>query len=75
MAKILETEGDKCCPFKMIQTDLGEGLEFDCAKTTRMIIYAFGLKDDGKTRPISVSLSIDAAKVTKNITHTSVGLK
>lgn len=75
VARILEKEGDKICPFKMIKTDFGEGVEFDYAKATRLVINAFGLEDKGKARSINVSESIDAAKVTKNLCHTSAGFK
>jgi hypothetical protein len=59
----------------MIRSDFGEGLEFDYARTTCLVIDAFGLTDVGKERLINISASIDAAKLTKNITHTSAGLK
>jgi len=75
VAQKLEKEGETLCPFELISTDFGEGVEFDYAKTTRLVIDAFGLSEIGKERPINVSASIDAAKLTKNITHTSAGLK
>jgi hypothetical protein len=75
VANILEKHGQRLFPFKMITTAFGEGIEFNYAKTTRLVIDAFGLQDIGKTRPINISASIDAAKVTKHITHTSAGLK
>ena len=75
VAQKLEKEGENLCPFELIKTDFGEGVEFDYAKTTRLVIDAFGLAEVGKERPINVSASIDAAKLTKNITHTSAGLK
>jgi hypothetical protein len=39
------------------------------------VIDAFGLGDIGKERWINISTSIDVTKLTKNITHTSSGLK
>ena len=63
------------CPFTTINTDFGEGVEFDYARTTRLVINAFGLEQLGRERAINVSASIDAAKLTKNLTHTSAGLK
>jgi hypothetical protein len=71
----LEKEGEHLCPFQMIQSVFGEGLEFDYAHTTRLVIDAFGLTNVKKERPINISASIDAAKLTKNITGTSAGLK
>jgi hypothetical protein len=62
-------------PFNHISTDLGEGIEFDYARTTCIAIGAFGLADIGKERSINVSASIDAAKLTKNNSHTSAGMK
>jgi hypothetical protein len=75
VAQKLEKEGESLCPFELISTDFGEGVEFYYAKTTRLVIDAFGLSEIRKERPINVSASIDAAKLTKNITHTSAGLK
>jgi hypothetical protein len=74
-AQKLEKEGETLCPFELISTDFGKGVEFDYTKTTRLFIDAFGLSEIGKERPINVGASIDAAKLTKNITHTSAGLK
>jgi hypothetical protein len=75
IACTLEREGEHLCPFKMIESDFGEGLEFDCARTTCLVIDAFGLTNVRKKRPINISASIDAAKLTKNTMHTSAGLK
>jgi hypothetical protein len=75
VAQKLEKAGKHLCPFQLISTNFGEGVEFDYAKTTRLVIDAFGLSDVGKERQINISASIDAAKLTKNIMHTSAGLK
>ncbi len=75
VARLLEKEGEQLCPFTTINTDFGEGVEFDYARTTRLVINAFELEQLGKERAINVSASIDAAKLTKNLTHTSAGLK
>jgi hypothetical protein len=75
ITRTLEKEGEHLCPFQMIPSDFGEGLEFDYARTTHLVIDEFGLTDVGKERPINISASIDAAKLTKNITRTSAGLK
>jgi FtsZ-binding cell division protein ZapB len=75
VAQKLEKAGETLCPFELISTDFGEGIEFNYAKTTRLVIDAFGLSDIGKDRPMNISASIDAAKLTKSITHTSAGLK
>ena len=53
----LEKEGEHLRPL-----DFGEGLEFDYAHTTRLVIDAFGLTNVRKERPINISASIDAAK-------------
>ena len=68
-------EGDRVCPFKMLNTEFGEGLEFDRARTTHFVINAFGLESIGRTRPTNISASMDAAKVTKNLLHTPAGFK
>ena len=75
VAQILEREGDRLCPYEIIHTDFGEGIEFDYGKATRLVINAFGLEEQAKERSINVSASIDAARVTKNICHTSAGFK
>jgi hypothetical protein len=59
----------------MLNTDFGEGIEFDYAKITRQVINALGLEALENQRSINISPSIDAAKLTKNLTHTSAGLK
>lgn len=75
VAKVLENEGNELCPFSHISTEFGEGIEFDYAKVTRLVINAFNLESAAKDRNVNLSMSIDAAKVTKNICHTSAGLK
>ncbi len=75
VACVLENEGETLCPFSILNTDFCEGIEFEYAKTTRLVINAFGLEALGKQRSINISSSIDAAKLTKNLTHTSSGLK
>jgi hypothetical protein len=73
--KQLEQEGDRICPFKRISTPSGEGIEFDYTKVTRLIIDAFALGEAGKERSVNVSASIDAARVTNNLSQTAAGLK
>jgi hypothetical protein len=64
------------CPFKSFMTPFGEAIEFDYAKATRLVVDAFGLLDIlGRERAINLSTSIDAAHLTKNICHTSAGIK
>jgi hypothetical protein len=75
IAKVLEEHEQRLCPFERIETQFGEGIEFNYAKTTRPFIDAFGLNQIGKTRNINISASIDATKITKNLMHTTAGLK
>jgi hypothetical protein len=75
VAKQLEREGDSICPYQRIRTPYGEGIEFDYAKVTRLVINSYGLEDAGRQRRINISASIDAARITKNLCHTSAGLK
>ncbi len=42
---------------------------------TRLVINCFGLEQIAAEQPVNISASIDAARVTKNLSHTSVGLK
>jgi len=75
VAKVLEAEGDALCPFTSFMTPFGEAIEFDYGKATRLIIDVFGLLDVGRDRAINLTASIDAARLTKNICHTSAGIK
>ncbi len=75
VAKVLESKGDVICPFTSFMTPFGKAIEFDYGKATRLIIDAFGLLDVGRDRAINLTASIDAARLTKNIFHTSAGLK
>ena len=67
----LELEGDTICPFSSYMSPFGEAVEFDSSKSVCLIIDAFGVLDVGKDRAINLTASIDAAKLTKNISHTS----
>ena len=53
----------------------GNIIEFDYSIATRLVIDDFGLLQVGRERAINVTASIDAARLTKNICHTSAGLK
>jgi hypothetical protein len=75
VAKVLEKEADSICPFNRIEKQYGEGIEFDYARVMWLVIDAFGLSQTAMERKINISGSIDAARVTKNICHTSAGLK
>jgi hypothetical protein len=75
VAEVVEKEGDKICPFKMISTPFGEGVKFDYAKATRLVINGFDLESVGMSRYVNLSASIDAAHMTKSICHTSAGFK
>jgi hypothetical protein len=50
-------------------------VEFDYARTMHLVIDVISLGEIGKERSINVSASIETIKLTKNIRHTSVGLK
>jgi hypothetical protein len=52
-------------------TPFGEAIEFDYSKSVRLIINAFRLLDIGKSRPIKLTASIDAACLTKKIPYIS----
>lgn len=75
VAKKLEETGNELCPFSMSMTPCGESIEFDYGKATRLIVEAFGLQNIGRDSAINLSASIDAARLTKNICHTSAGVK
>jgi hypothetical protein len=41
--KVLEKEVESLCPFKRIETQYGEGIEFDYATVMHLVVNAFGL--------------------------------
>ena len=57
------------------QYGIWQGIEFDYAKVTRLVINTFVLEDAAKERKVNVSASIDAARITNNLCHTLAGLK
>jgi hypothetical protein len=75
VAKKMELEEDMICSFRSYMTPFGEAVEFDYSKSICLIIDAFGHLDMGKNRAINLTASIDAVKLTKNICHTSAGVK
>ena len=75
VAKQIEREGDVIRPYRHIHTPYGEGIKFDYAKVTWLVINTFGLKDAAKEQKVNISASIDAMRITKNLCHTSAGLK
>jgi hypothetical protein len=75
VAKKLEQAAVEICPYQQISTPFGEGVELDYAKMTRLVINCFGLERIAAEQPVNISASIDAARVTKNLGHTSAGLK
>ncbi len=68
-ANFLEEHGQRLCSFERVETQFGEGIEFNYTRTICIIIDAFGLDQIGKMRNVNISASIDAAKITKNLTH------
>jgi len=53
VAKELEKEADTLCPFKRIETPFGEGIEFNYARVTRLVLNAFGLSRTAAQRSIN----------------------
>ena len=82
-ARIVESNADDLCPFKMIgrtfeddgDNDFGEGFEFDVIKTTRTLLEAFGLMSDAKERSLELSITSDGAQLTHTISHVMAGIK
>lgn len=61
--------------YQCIHTPYGQGIEFDCARVTKLVINLFGLEDTGGKCRINIRASIDAGWITKNLCHTSASLK
>jgi hypothetical protein len=62
-------------PFQVNSHSLWRGYRVDYAKVTRLVLNAFSFEDAAKQRSANISASIDAERMSKNVCHTSSGLK
>jgi hypothetical protein len=74
-AKVLEKEADKICPFKEINTKWGKGIQFCEARMLKLVCDSFGVTEKAKQEKVSVSESIDASQLTKNLLVITAGFK
>jgi hypothetical protein len=89
VARRVEAAAEKYCPFKMIDRAyedidrdneyegpaFGEGFEFEVAMTMRTLLTSYGVMDVAKARPLELSVTSDAANITKDLTHYTLGVK
>jgi hypothetical protein len=71
----LEPKADVLVPFKEYQSPWGKGIKFCEARALRVVCKSFGVLEKAKEREVSVSESIDAAEITKNMSLITAGFK
>ena len=75
-AKILEREADKVIPLTQSVTSSGaESVSLDPTAVLQHLLKAYGIEDKAKIRSIEIVLALDAANLTKYLSHTTAGLK
>lgn len=74
-ARVVEWFARQYCPFDLKETNMGEAIQFDYAKTMLCITKAFHLDEIGKERSLSIASSIDGASLSKNLSIIAGGIK
>ena len=75
-AKVLEREADKTIPVTQGVTASGaEMVSLDPKAVLLFLLGAFHLYEIAKFRPVEVAVALDAANLTKYLSHTTAGLK
>jgi hypothetical protein len=75
VAKVVETKAQELCPIEEIQTEWGKGLQFCEARTVKLVFDSYGLTEKAKTESVSISESIDASKISSNLSCITAGFK
>jgi hypothetical protein len=77
IAEVVEHYGNHICPFTtgFLPNGGGEFVEFDPKSVVSLIVKSFQLEDIAKTRPVTLSQSIDGAQLNKRDTHVLYGMK
>jgi hypothetical protein len=65
--KELEMEADELVPFKEVQTKWGKSIQFCEARTLHLACDMYGITEKAKRTGVSISESIDASQITKNL--------
>ncbi len=66
-AKKLETKADELLPFQEVQTEWEKSIKFCEARTLQLACDMYEISDKAKTAGVSISESIDASQITKNL--------
>ncbi len=74
-AKIVERKADDICPIEEIQTQWGKGLKFCEARTVKLVSDSFDLTEKAKKERVSISESIDASRISSNLSCITAGFK
>jgi hypothetical protein len=75
VAKVVEREADVICPIQEIQTQWGKGLKFCEARTVKLVFDSFRLTEKAKRDSVSISESIDASKISRNLSCITAGFR
>lgn len=73
-AKKVEVLGNNICPFKMISTQFGEGIQFDYKSCMELLLRTHKIWDV-TDRTIEISGSIDGNTITKSVNCITAGFK
>jgi hypothetical protein len=74
-AKELENKAQQLVPFKEVQTQWGKSIQFCEARVVRLACDMYGITEKAKRQAISISESIDASQITKNLHVITAGFK
>jgi hypothetical protein len=74
-AKVVERKADEVCPMEEFETQWGKGIKLCEARTVKLVLDSFGLAEKAKSEKVSLSESIDASKITKNLSCITAGFK
>jgi hypothetical protein len=74
-ARKLELSAQDILPFEMFTTASGEGVKFTkLSNFIQTILRAHGLHETAKRRRVEIGISIDAAPITKTLSHVTMML-
>ena len=74
-ARQVERVGRVLCPFRMVQTKLGELLHFDYQKKFQLIYNRLGVGELAKVRGLDTDLTFDGARLSNKENHLCGGFK
>lgn len=70
-----KAQTDGIAPFDTFNDNGIDGFRFDTKRTFKSLCRGFGIEQVAKRRRVDVSVSVDAARLTNNKSHTTMGLK